>query len=201
MPDGMQNQRRSSKGFTLPEALIAVSVVVVLSAIATIGFQASMKSMRVTTAYDYTLMALRTAHDRAIAERTVFLVQFAAPRTITTTRIRQGVRTQVGSIQLPADIDFQIESGAPTGSTRTPDNFGAGAIAIDFSVNFAGGGTDVYFQPDGSARDNLGRLNNGIVYLARNLELSSSRAVTVFGATGRIKGWRLNNVGGSLIWQ
>jgi hypothetical protein len=56
------------------------------------------------------------------------------------------------------------------------------------------------FLPDGSARDTNGSLNSGIIYVARTADLYSSRAVTLYGATGRIRGWRLINSAGAPIW-
>ena len=70
-----------------------------------------------------------------------------------------------------------------------------------FDQGVAGGGikNQVMFMPDGSAHDVNGNLNSGIVYVARNGDLFSSRAVTLYGATGRIRGWRLITSGGG-IW-
>jgi len=59
----------------------------------------------------------------------------------------------------------------------------------------------IMFLPDGSVRDTNGNLSSGIVYIARDVELYSSRAVTVYAATGRIRGWRLNKVSGSPVWS
>jgi hypothetical protein len=61
----------------------------------------------------------------------------------------------------------------------------------------------VAFMPDGSARDtnSLGNYNSGVVYLTNPADpIYSSRAVTVWGATGRIRGWRLENRAGSAVW-
>jgi len=61
----------------------------------------------------------------------------------------------------------------------------------------------VVFMPDGSAQDNLGNFNSGVVYLTRpsytNI-YNSSRAITVWGATGRIRGWRLGQTAGVGTW-
>ena len=82
-----------------------------------------------------------------------------------------------------------------------PDGFGNAATAIDFDQAVAGAITNqVMFMPDGSAHDVNGNLNSGIVYVARNGDLDSSRAVTLYGATGRIRGWRLLNSGGAPQW-
>jgi hypothetical protein len=56
-------------------------------------------------------------------------------------------------------------------------------------------------MPDGSAHDVNGNLNSGIVYVSRGVgDLYSSRAITLYGATGRIRGWRLLNSGGGPKW-
>jgi len=56
------------------------------------------------------------------------------------------------------------------------------------------------FWPDGSARDTSGNLNSGIIYVARDGDLYSSRAITVYGASGRIRGWRLIGSAASPQW-
>ena len=82
-----------------------------------------------------------------------------------------------------------------------PDGFGAGVNAIDFGQALAGEPMNyVVFMPDGSAQDNLGNFNSGVIYLTRPGDniYNSSRAITVWGATGRIRGWRLTQTAG---WQ
>jgi len=97
---------------------------------------------------------------------------------------------------LSPDIKFQILAGVP--NANTPDNFGNGARAIDFGQGIGLGGLNyVKFMPDGSAQDVNGNLNNGILYIAMDNNLYSTRAVTVFGATGRIRGWQLVNQAGA----
>ena len=56
-------------------------------------------------------------------------------------------------------------------------------------------------MPDGSAQDSLGNYNSGVVYLTRTGDtIYNSRAVSVWGATGRIRGWRLALVGAAKEW-
>ena len=63
--------------------------------------------------------------------------------------------------------------------------------AIDFDQGIVAGAKNViYFYPDGSAADVLGNVNNGVVYIARPGFIDSSRAITLWGATGRLRGWR-----------
>jgi hypothetical protein len=82
-------------------------------------------------------------------------------------------------------------------------------VPIDFGYlpSGAGGGSStIVFMPDGSVRDTaggcagLGNYNSGVIYMTRAADpIYSSRAITVWGTTGRIRGWRLNNQGGP-IW-
>jgi hypothetical protein len=93
-------------------------------------------------------------------------------------------------------------TGFPTAST--PDGFGAGVNPIDFGQALAGEPLNyVVFMPDGSSQDNLGNFNSGVVYLTRpsdTVNLNNSRAITVWGATGRIRGWRLVKLSGTWTW-
>jgi hypothetical protein len=82
-----------------------------------------------------------------------------------------------------------------------PDGFGAGTVAIDFDQGMGLGSQDyVMFMPDGSSQDLLGNWNSGVLYMGRAGDLYSSRAITVFGATGRIRGWRLYLQAGVNTW-
>ena len=76
-----------------------------------------------------------------------------------------------------------------------------GVVALDLDQGVAGGNKkQVMFMPDGSAHDTNGSWNNGIVYIGRATDLYSTRAVTLYGATGRIRGWRLISTAGGPKW-
>ena len=197
---------RSGKmtGFSLIETMIVLSVVMIASGILFMSLQPALKDTRVTNAYNTTLMTLRRAREAAIAERRVYVITFnnaVVPNSITMTQASTG---QVISIQtLPNDIAFQTLAGLPTTAATTPDHFGKGNVAIDFDQAVAGGAKNVIcFNPDGSAQDVNSNANNGVVYLARAGELYSSRAITVWGSTGRLRGYRLyRNPAGGSIWR
>src|SRR5205085_2507538 len=142
----------------------------------------------------------------AIDQRRKYRVTFTAPRTIQLDQVVVDPVTHIQSftfvstIDLPVDTQFIAISGIPTVGNGTPDSLPTSGSAIDLDVDFGGGGTQVFFQPDGRALDSSNRLNNGVVYVARSGELMSSRAVSVLGATGRIKGWRLVDSAGQKKW-
>jgi hypothetical protein len=59
----------------------------------------------------------------------------------------------------------------------------------------------IYFYPDGSAEDVIGNVNNGVVYVAMPGFVNTSRAITLWGATGRLRGWRINRNGANYYWR
>ena len=198
-----QGDRRMS-GFSLIETLIVLSLMMIASGIFFMSLQPALKDTRVTNAYNATLMTMRRAREQAIAERRVYLVTFnnaVSPNTITITRAATGVVTS--TISLPTDITFRSEPGIPTTLATTPDHFGTGSPAIDFDQGVAGGAKNVIcFNPDGSAQDINSNTNNGVIYLARSGSLYTARAITVWGSTGRLRGYRLYpKAGGGSIWR
>ncbi len=196
------NLGRSTRGFTLVELLIVIAIGLTVSAIAMMLVRGSLDTVKADEALQIALVQARQVHERAIDERHIYRLTFTAPRTIQTDRIdlsgTLAVPVPVSSIDLPADTSFTVVSGAPTAAP--PNGLGAGSNAIDLSVNNAPGITQVYFQPDGRVLDYLNRVANGIVYLARPDDLSSSRAITIFGTTGRMKGWKLSVTGSTASW-
>jgi Tfp pilus assembly protein FimT len=184
--------------------LIVISVSLTLAAITTMTYSPMMKQQRITNAYNSTLTTLRRTRDQAAADMRVYVVSFTAPGTITVTQ-----NTTTGPVLvttgLPSDVTFHVEPGVPTSpaaAPTTPDGFGSAANAIDFDQNVgAGGATTIYFYPDGTAQDINGNVNSGVVYLGQKGDLYSSRAITLWGNTGRIRGWRLYNVGGAPTWR
>jgi hypothetical protein len=157
------------------------------------------------------LMQMRRARQMAIDERRVYCVTVNAPNTVVVQRYVAGAPDAIiTSIQLPMDVSFQVLAGVPTSPAATPDGMGDASQAVDLSVNVGGGGNNfVFFFPDGSAQDrvdptgNGGNLSNGIVYMGRTGDTYSSRAVTLFGGTGRIRAWRLlkNTTSGVNYWK
>ena len=97
--------------------------------------------------------------------------------------------TVVSTVNLPSDISF-----GRNGVEANPDPQITTAEAISFNDNPQ---PYVEFRPDGSGIDATGALALGQVMLGRIGDISSTRAVTLFGSTGRIKGLRFRGSGGS----
>lgn len=181
-----------------------VAITLTLAAVAAMAYVPLMNQQRVTNAYNTTLTTLRRTRDQAAADMRIYVVSFTTPGTITVTQ-----NTTTGPVlltaQLPSDITFHVEPGVPTSPTvapTTPDGFGSAANAIDFDQGVgAGAVTTIYFYPDGTAQDINGNINNGVLYLGRPGDLYSSRAFTLWGSTGRIRGWRLYKISNVNTWR
>jgi prepilin-type N-terminal cleavage/methylation domain-containing protein len=196
--------KRQMGGFSLIEMMAVIAITLIVAAYAMLTLQPNLQESRVTNAYNTTLMALRQARDTSIAQRQTYFVTFShnspPPDTITITNGGNG--TVVSTYQLPLDLAFAVVNGIPTGAGQTPDGFGNGGTAIAFDQGISGGNPNVvYFYPDGSAQDANGNINNGVVYIARPGYVYTSRAITVWGATGRLRGWRLYNNQGTNYWR
>jgi prepilin-type N-terminal cleavage/methylation domain-containing protein len=193
---------RQQRGFSLLELMMVVSIALIMAGVTFISLQPMLKQSRVDTAYDTTLMALRNYRNRSITERRRYIITFAAPGTVTVQSWAFAVPVSpppvtVATFTLPTDIQFAVQ-GFPAGA---PDGFGSGGTAIDFDQGMGLGSQNyVIFMPDGSSQDTQGNLDSGVLYLTRMGDLYSSRAITVFGSTGRIRGWRLNKVAGVDTW-
>jgi prepilin-type N-terminal cleavage/methylation domain-containing protein len=201
--DSASGHFRRASGFSLIETMIVLAIMMIASGIFFMSIQPALKDTRVTNAYNTTLMTLRRAREAAIAERRTYIVTLdntVTPNSITMTQAATGV--VITTQTLPPDVFFRVETGIPTTAATTPDHFGIGNTAIDFDQAVAGGVKNVIcFNPDGTAQDINSNSNNGVVYLARTGSLYSSRAITVWGATGRLRGYRLYPNGASPIWR
>ncbi len=203
---------RKNNGFSLLELMITVSLGLVMCGVTFIYLTPSMNQNHVNSAYETTLMALRNTRNLAITQSHEYYVNFnpagfpagtiqveyqppIVPPAVAAPPIEQ-----VNTYTIPGDVTFAVPPGP---FAALPDGFGTGVTAIDFETT-AGVPLPcqcVVFMPDGSAQDTLGNYNSGVVYLTRvGDSVYHSRAVTVWGATGRIRGWTLGLVGGVKEW-
>lgn len=206
------DSRSKQAGFSLVELSIVLVIALAATAAAVINLVPSIKNSRSNAGMELVLGELRRAHERAVDERRIYRVTFTAPNTI---QLDVGGVAVIGStitnsapvfapvqepLTLPGTVQFVVVPGIPTNPLRTPDGLGTAANAIDFALAGGGGGNQIFFQPDGRALDAGNRLNDGVVYLAEPNNLPSSRAVSLYGSTGRTKGWTLSQVNGTLGW-
>jgi Tfp pilus assembly protein FimT len=213
--------RETVKGFSLVEMVITLAISIVVTVISVMTLMPLLRQQHVINAYDTTLSVMRQARDCAVAQRTTYSATFssaATPNTIVVTRVLPTGVTNFSGIdcsatyQLPMDVQFLAQTGLPATAPTAPDNYynsSLQAIDLGYAANgYTSGVQTVYFCPDGSAQnaqDGTGNCSGswegGVVYIAQSGNMLSSRAITLWGGTGRIRGWRLYpKTGGGYQW-
>jgi len=200
---------RKNRGFSLLELLIVIAIGLTMAGITFMSLMPLFKENHVDQAYDTTLSVIRNYRNQSIAQSKRYILVFTAPRTITVQYwgytpppAASPAPVTVGTYTLPQDIQFAVQGGFPNPG---PDTFGTGTVPIFFNACAVeeAGQPCVVFYPDGSAQDdagNPGNYNSGVVYITRPGDLYSSRAIDIWGTTGRVRGWRLYNQSGVNTW-
>ncbi|HEY3975323.1 MAG TPA: prepilin-type N-terminal cleavage/methylation domain-containing protein [Candidatus Sulfotelmatobacter sp.] len=190
------------RGFSLLELLIVVSIGMIMAGVTFMALKPLLNQDHVDQSYDTVLGVMRTYRNLSIAQSKRYIMIFTPPRTLQVEYWGVGVPVNpapvpVATYTLPSDISYAVQAGFPNPG---PENFGTGNTAV--TVNNCALVTQncVIFYPDGSAQDDTGNFNNGVIYLTRPGDLYSSRALTIWGTTGRMRGWRLYLQGGVNKW-
>ncbi len=186
----------AGRGFSVIEVLIAIVVVGLIAGIGVPSVQSSVRQARADAAMNMVLNQLRLARGMAVDQRRVTRVTLNTGGSISVARREMDSSwSLVTQSPLPTKTQFRVEPGVPTEPTETPDGLGAGS-AIDF-----GGASQIFFTPNGSATRSDGEMVSGIVYLAIAGYLDTARAVSVFGGTGRTRGWSYRETEEGWEWQ
>lgn len=198
---------RNNRGFSLLELMIVMTITAIMACIALVVLWPSFEGDHTTQAYDTTLEVFRKFRNLSIAQSKRYIIVPTTPGTLTVQYWGGGTPAPAPqtlyTYTIPTDIQFQVNAGFPTASTAVPDGFGNGSVAIQFNACSVveAGAPCVVFNPDGSARDDAGNYNSGVIYMNNPNYLYFSRAVSLEGATGRIRGWRLVNKSGVATWS
>ncbi len=189
-------------GFSLIEMLVVISLILIVGAMVMIQSGPIMASAKMDTAMRQVIDQIRQAREFSITNRRYVAIAFPTavigPNTVYTVTI-----TQMNSLTSGAGTTNPVLSTtiiqAPAqyytfGGLDTPDAYGNGA-AIVFEGTSGGPVGGMLFQSDGELVDGATfQPINGTVFLGVPGTATSSRAVTVLGSTGRVRGWKGNGV-------
>jgi type II secretory pathway pseudopilin PulG len=177
-----KHSNRPQQGFSLLEGLVAIGIIMIILAMAIINFGNMMPNARANSAMAQMLYRVRSARELAIAHRHEVQIQFVGTNQLTISEL-----FVVGTPPPPSTYTF--EGGAQyvllPGLPDTPMAFG-NSSAIYFG-GVTGGPPIMKFTTNGSFIDGGNTLVNGTVFLGIPGKNQSARAVTILGATGRVR--------------
>jgi Tfp pilus assembly protein FimT len=179
----IEYQARSQRGFSLVDTMVTLSVMGIVGSMATMHIGTVRRSMQGDGAMRTVMTQLNTAREMAITQRRNMEIKFVGNNWL------QIVRNEVpsGSTLLTAvAFESNAQYALVSGIADTPDGFG-NSSAISF-----GTAVKIMFGPNGTLIDNTGAPVNGTVFLSIANVPESLRAVTVLGATGRVRSYRWN---------
>jgi prepilin-type N-terminal cleavage/methylation domain-containing protein len=185
----LTNRLRDEKGISLIEIMVAVAIIGVMTSMAVIQIGAVRPGLQADGAMRVVMAQLNAARETAISQRRRVEVKFQAGYWVTVTRYNLPSGTTV-----LAEVPFEggVRFGLAPNVQDTPDGFGNVA-----PVSFGAAAT-VMFNTEGMLVDSGGIPVNGTVFLliptdnGASFQPGSFRAVTVLGATGRVRGFRWN---------
>ena len=202
--------KRAPEGFSLLEMVVVVGLAFTVMCFAVMNTMSSTANSRANAAMDAVVSQLRQAREMAIAKRRNVQVQFTAPNQIQTT-----ILTLPGEAIPPALPVVLLNDGVAGGLNfyvfpalpDTPMNFG-NSTPINLQQPTGGGAWTVMFSTAGSfcgtaqsaASLYQATTNNPVnasIFIGVTGKTNTARAITIFGATGRVRSY--NWTGSS--WQ
>jgi prepilin-type N-terminal cleavage/methylation domain-containing protein len=183
LSSGRRVLRACAAGYSAVEMMMAMGIFGVLSAMAVVQIGQARPGLKGDGAMRVAMAQMTSARELAITQRRFMRLNFDTANSrvqIIREEVPGPALTVLASVPFEGGIVFTLVAGQPD----TPDAFGR-AAAVDF-----GTATEVKFAPDGTLVNQAGANLNGSIFLAMPGMKLSSRAVTVLGSTGRIRGYK-----------
>jgi type II secretory pathway pseudopilin PulG len=197
-----KRNKRAENGFSLLEMIIVVGLAFTVMSFAVMNTLSSSQNSRANSAMDAVISQLRQARELAIAKRRNVQVVITAPNQIQLTLLTlpgEPVPTPMPAVLLndgvPGGLSFYLFPTLPD----TPMNFG-NSTAINLQQPSGGGAWTCMFTTSGAfvgssqaAASLYQTANNNPVNASLFLGVvgrsNTARAITVFGATGRVRSY------------
>jgi prepilin-type N-terminal cleavage/methylation domain-containing protein len=186
--------RMQQKGFTLIEGIMAVALISVVIGMAILGFRGLLQNAKANSGMDQVLSQLRSARERAIAHRCQVLVSFAGNNQLTLTEVWfKGVAPPPLTLTFEGNAIYTVFPNLP--DVPAPYNFGN--LAPIYIGGISGGPPVMQFNSTGAFVDGGNTFLNGTIFLGIPGNSSTARAITILGATGRVREYHWNGA----AWQ
>ena len=187
-----KSMKSTQKGFSLLELMAVMAAVGVMLAVATIVASNILPSFRATSGVNQVIGVLRHARHAALSDRRTTVLAFQGTNQIQLLQSPPGggVATPLDGPGAPA---VTLEGGVQflffPATGDTPMGFGTCAAGTCFTnpANPGGGLPATTFLSDGTFGAGIGVPVNGTIFLGIPNKPLTARAVTILGATGRIR--------------
>jgi len=177
-----KHANQSQAGFSAIELLVGIAIISVILVMALLNWSTLVPNAKANSAMDQLLYRLRSAREEAIAHRREVLITFTGTNQLTTSEIwLAGTPPPANNYTFEGGATYQVFAGVPD----TPMGFGNGS-AIFFS-GLSGGPPIMKFSTSGAFIDGSNNFVNGTVFLGLSANKNTARAVTILGATGRVR--------------
>ena len=177
-----ENHRlKGESGYNLVEMMFVMGLMAVLSGMAVLQINTSRPGLKADGGMRVILGQLNQARELAITQRRFMRVTFTNPNQVAIIREDTPLTTTtISTVLLEGGVTYSFGTGVPD----TPEHFGTNTSTYFGSV------TNVKFTPDGQLVNQDGAGANGTVFLSINGIPLSARAITIFGSTGRVRGYK-----------
>jgi prepilin-type N-terminal cleavage/methylation domain-containing protein len=190
------NTRSGARGFTLVELVITVGMISVVMVGATAIMPGMLSSSRSDGSAFLLLDTMRLARDRAIGERRNMDLIFTAPNRVQVSREEIDLTAPVGTpiVRTPI-MDVYLEGNQKfaflSATGDTPDLFGLTNAPWAF-VPAVSTTAPIMFTSEGTLVNGSGDPINGTLFLMTGADVTTARAVTIFGPTAMVRLWKWN---------
>jgi Tfp pilus assembly protein FimT len=171
----------SSDGFSMVEVCITLAIATTIGGFALLNISGIMPGIRANEAMYQTVAQLRSARETAISQRRNVDIRFLGNNQIQIIRneLPNGATT-LSTTELSNKCEFLLFGDIPD----SPDRFG-NSSAVCFS-----NATRLVFLSDGTLVDNQNNPVSGSIFIGVPDHPETARAVTILGATGRVRSYR-----------
>jgi prepilin-type N-terminal cleavage/methylation domain-containing protein len=171
-------------GFSMVEVCIALMIAAVVAGFALINIDSMLPGMNANESMYRVVAQFRNGRELAIAQRRNIQVVFQNDNEIQLVRndLPSGTTT-LSTVTLDSRCKFLIFDGLPD----SPDSFGISSEPVSF-----GDTETITFLTDGTLVDDDNNPVSGTVFFGVEDNPETARAVTILGATGRVRSYRWN---------
>jgi prepilin-type N-terminal cleavage/methylation domain-containing protein len=175
---------RSQGGFSLLEVLTAVAIISIIMGMAVLNYGSILPNFKANSAMDQLLYQLRSARERAISHRREVQVQFVGNNQLTITELWPvGTAPPASTVSFEGGAQFIVFASIPD----LPAPFNFGNTAPVYFEGLSGGPPIMKFSTTGAFIDGGNTLVNGTVFMGIPGRPSTARAISILGATGRVR--------------